>query len=85
MDSVGTMLQSYGLGEKEFRSSLFSGISGQMSGNYDMLNLTQPEIIRTYIAAIYRPRQILSKQILFLHKESLKLLINWNLIVMIWH
>ena len=55
MGSVGTMLQSYGLGEKEFRSSLFFGISGQMSGNYDMLNLTQPEIImnihRRYLQA----------------------------------
>lgn len=53
--AMGTMLQSYGLGEKEFRGSLFSGISGQMSGNYDMLNLTQPEIImdihRRYLQA----------------------------------
>lgn len=43
--AMGTMIQAYGLGEHDFRGSLFADSAVQMKGNNDMLNLTCPNVI----------------------------------------
>lgn len=53
--AMGTMIQTYGLGEKDFRGNLFPGFKGQMQGNNDILTLTRPDVIadihRRYLQA----------------------------------
>lgn len=52
---MGTMIQSYGLKEEDFRGTLFKDIDWQMKGNNDLLSLTRPDIIedihRRYLEA----------------------------------
>ncbi len=52
--AMGTMIQKYGLGEKDFRGDVCDGYDGQMRGNNDILNLTRPDVIadihRKYLA-----------------------------------
>ena len=43
--AMGTMLQQYKLGEKEFRGERFVNHAFDMQGNNDILSLTQPEIV----------------------------------------
>ncbi len=53
--AMGTMIQSYGLGEADFRGTRFAGVPGQMKGNNDILNLTRPDVVsdihRRYLEA----------------------------------
>lgn len=53
--AMGTMIQTYGLEEKDFRGSLFPDFKGQMQGNNDILTLTRPDVIadihRRYLQA----------------------------------
>ena len=53
--AMGTMIQSYGLTESDFRGYRFMKAPGLMKGNNDMLNLTRPDIIldihRRYLKA----------------------------------
>ncbi len=53
--AMGTMIQRYKLGEKEYRGSRFADWKSQLKGNNDLLVLTQPEIIlnihREYLEA----------------------------------
>jgi 5-methyltetrahydrofolate--homocysteine methyltransferase len=53
--AMGTMIQSYGLTEEDFRGERFAYAVGQMKGNNDMLNMTRPDIIsdihRRYLVA----------------------------------
>lgn len=44
--AMGTMVQSYQLGEEDFRGELFKEHSHPLKGNYDVLSLTQPHIIK---------------------------------------
>ena len=44
--AMGTMIQSYGLKEDDFRGEQFKDITWQMAGNNDILNITRPDIIR---------------------------------------
>lgn len=44
--AMGTMIQSYGLKEEDFRGEQFRDIVGQMAGNNDILNITRPDVIR---------------------------------------
>lgn len=44
--AMGTMIQSYGLKEEDFRGDRFQDIPGQMQGNNDVLVLTRPDVIR---------------------------------------
>src|SRR5678810_1194750 len=44
--AMGTMIQSYQLGEKEYRGERFADWSRDLRGNNDLLSLTQPGIIR---------------------------------------
>ena len=52
--AMGTMIQQYGLEEKDFRGSRFKDFDGTMKGNNDMLNITRPDVIndihRKYLA-----------------------------------
>lgn len=52
---MGTMIQSYGLKEEDFRGTLFRDIDFQMKGNNDLLSLTRPDVIedihRRYLEA----------------------------------
>ena len=41
--AMGTMIQSYGLTESDFRGYRFMKAPGLMKGNNDMLNLTRPD------------------------------------------
>ncbi len=53
--AMGTMIQSYGLEESDFRGEQFKNVAGQMKGNNDVLNLTRPDVIldihRRYLQA----------------------------------
>lgn len=53
--AMGTMIQSYGLSEADFRGELFKNAANQMKGNNDMLNLTCGDVIidihRKYLKA----------------------------------
>lgn len=53
--AMGTMIQTYGLEEKDFRGNLFPDIKWQMQGNNDVLTLTRPDVIadihRRYLQA----------------------------------
>lgn len=50
--ATGTMIQSYGLSEADFRGSRFAGWPCDQRGNNDLLALTRPDIV-TEIAAKY--------------------------------
>ena len=43
--AMGTMIQSYGLGEADFRGELLEDHPHDLKGNNDLLSLTQPGII----------------------------------------
>ncbi len=53
--AMGTMIQSYGLSEKDFRGGLLADHPQDLKGNNDLLCLTRPEVIaeihREYLAA----------------------------------
>ena len=53
--ALGTLIQSYGLREADFRGDRFSDLPGQQSGNNDLLCLTRPDVIadihRRYLTA----------------------------------
>ncbi len=42
----GTMLQKYNLSEKDFRGDRFANHGADLKGNYDIVSLTQPHLIR---------------------------------------
>ncbi len=44
--AMGTEIQSKGLSEEDFRGNLFKDYSRDLKGNNDLLNLTQPEVIK---------------------------------------
>ncbi|MCD4774256.1 MAG: methionine synthase [Bacteroidales bacterium] len=44
--AMGTMIQNYGLSEKDFRGEKFKKYSGDLKGNNDILSITQPQIIK---------------------------------------
>ncbi len=44
--AMGTMIQSYGLSEDEFRGERFADWHRDLKGNNDLLSITRPEIIR---------------------------------------
>ena len=44
--AMGTMIQQYELGEKDFRGERFPDHKDDLKGNNDLLSLTQPEIIK---------------------------------------
>ncbi len=44
--AMGTEIQTRKLGEAEYRGDRFAGWSSPLAGNNDLLNLTQPEIIK---------------------------------------
>ena len=52
--AMGTKIQTYGLGEADFRGERFKHIPGQLKGNNDVLSLTRPDVIadihRAYLA-----------------------------------
>jgi len=45
--AMGTMIQSYGLGELDYRGERFADWHRDLKGNNDLLSLTQPDIIRS--------------------------------------
>ncbi len=49
--AMGTMIQSYGLGEKDYRGDRFADWKSDLKGNNDLLSLTQPDIIRSIHSA----------------------------------
>ena len=53
--AMGTVVQEYGLDEKDFRGERFQDIEGQLKGNNDVLCLTRPDVIadihRRYLEA----------------------------------
>jgi len=53
--AMGTMIQSYTLGEADYRGERFAGFAYDVKGNNDLLCLTQPQIIKEihaeYLAA----------------------------------
>src|SRR5215216_1225418 len=44
--AMGTMIQSYGLSEGDYRGERFANHPVALRGNNDLLSITQPEIIR---------------------------------------
>ncbi len=53
--AMGTMIQRYKLGEKEYRGERFADFAHDVKGNNELLVLTQPQIIQEiheqYLAA----------------------------------
>ena len=53
--AMGTMIQRYGLGEDDYRGTVFTGCTKELRGNNECLNLTRPDVIKAihqeYIAA----------------------------------
>ena len=49
--AMGTMIQGFGLGEEDFRGTQFSEHGQSLQGNYDILSLTRPDVIREIYAA----------------------------------
>jgi len=49
--AMGTMIQRYGLTEKDYRGERFADWASDLKGNNDLLTLTQPKIIRDIHAA----------------------------------
>jgi len=53
--AMGTMLQSYGLGEEDYRGSILAGHPRDLRGNHDLLSLTRPDVVeevhRAYLEA----------------------------------
>lgn len=53
--AMGTMIQSYGLEEEDFRNKSLAHLPGQLKGNNDLLNLTRPDVVediaRRYLTA----------------------------------
>ncbi len=49
--AMGTMIQRYKLGEKDYRGERFASWAHELKGNNDLLTLTQPKIIRDIHAA----------------------------------
>ncbi|MEP7226611.1 MAG: methionine synthase, partial [Gemmatimonadales bacterium] len=49
--AMGTMIQSYGLGEQDYRGDRFATWGRDLKGNNDLLSLTQPSIIRAIHSA----------------------------------
>lgn len=53
--AMGTLIQTYGLEEADFRGARFAGLEGQQKGNNDLLSLTRPDVIadihRRYLEA----------------------------------
>ena len=44
---MGTMIQRYGLTEKDYRGDRFPDIPGELKGDNDVLSITRPDVIRT--------------------------------------
>jgi len=44
--AMGTMIQSYGLSEADYRGERFAGHGSDLRGNNELLSLTRPDIIR---------------------------------------
>jgi 5-methyltetrahydrofolate--homocysteine methyltransferase len=45
--AMGTMIQQYELGEKDFRDPSFADVEGDLKGNNDLLSITRPDIIES--------------------------------------
>ena len=43
--AMGTMIQTYGLQEQDYRGSAFSEHPSELKGNNDLLNLTRPDVV----------------------------------------
>ena len=43
--AMGTMIQSYGLSDSDYRGSRFADFKGDLKGNNDLLSLTKPQVI----------------------------------------
>jgi len=43
--ATGTLIQQYGLEERDFRGEQFVELEGQIKGNNDVLNLTRPDVV----------------------------------------
>src|ERR687894_1851806 len=50
--AMGTMIQSYGLSDDDYRGARFAGHPGELKGNNDLLSITQPGIIRDIHEAV---------------------------------
>jgi 5-methyltetrahydrofolate--homocysteine methyltransferase len=50
--AMGTMIQSYGLEEEDYRGERFKDHPGELKGNNDLLSITQPKIIRDIHEAV---------------------------------
>jgi 5-methyltetrahydrofolate--homocysteine methyltransferase len=44
--AMGTMIQSYGLGEDDYRGDRFADWDSDLKGNNDLLSITRPQVIR---------------------------------------
>lgn len=44
---MGTMVQTFGLKEEDYRGERFADFPGQLKGNNDLLCLTRPDVIKS--------------------------------------
>src|SRR5918998_3936512 len=50
--AMGTMIQSYGLTEEDYRGERFRDYPRELKGNNDLLSITRPQIIRDIHEAV---------------------------------
>ena len=43
--AMGTMIQDFCLTEDDYKNGVFAGYDGQLKGNYDLLNVTRPDVL----------------------------------------
>ncbi|MBI4500381.1 MAG: methionine synthase, partial [Gemmatimonadetes bacterium] len=51
--AMGTVIQTYGLSEKDFRGERFARHSRDLKGNNDFLNLTRPDVVEAIHSAYF--------------------------------
>ena len=44
--AMGSLIQQYNLSEEDFTGDKFVGVTLQMKGNNDILNITKPQVIK---------------------------------------
>lgn len=61
--AMGTMIQSFGLNEDQYRGERFADWAIDLRGNNDLLSLTRRKSSRIFIASFLPPAQTYSKPI----------------------
>ena len=76
--AMGTMIQSHKLSDDKFRGQRFAQHPHDLSGNNDLLSITQPEIIKSIHHAYLEAGADIIKPILLIPHGVLRQTTNWR-------